>query len=331
MAVHKDLVGLEAKVCIEGQSLKEYHTSNREIIHTEHAVRRHHSQWTVTKYIEAKTNKEFTLKLSMKSPFFMNCPRLNLHIHVDGQPVYNFVWLRHLYDLNRGEEFVFKGPESTENNVAIRRPMKFTRIETTSDDMPSNQIEHDIARLSSVGEIIITVHRQELGQVLQNAPTHKFTASNPPTVVHETALKGEAKSHGTSFGLADPVFQKPYWAKAKWIDGADYPLVIFRFLYRSNETLKALMIIPRIPEPKIAPRNAYALLNDEQRKEVDVKDESLLKNQSSSANVAVKQEEEGEQKNIMLLKRRRTIKDENELIDLTGDSDEEPAKRPKAS
>jgi hypothetical protein len=65
-----------------------------------------------------------------------------------------------------------------------------------SDDIPSDQIKKDTARLFGVGELTVCVHRQERGALMAtqdynwNAPEHNLK-------VHEKALKGEAKSHGT--------------------------------------------------------------------------------------------------------------------------------------
>jgi hypothetical protein len=91
MAIHEDIPGLEATVCVGGQPLKEYRTENEQSGHTDHAVKLHQSLWTITNYVESQSDKEFGVKLSMRHPYIMNCPRLLFTIDVDGQNIYRFV------------------------------------------------------------------------------------------------------------------------------------------------------------------------------------------------------------------------------------------------
>jgi hypothetical protein len=43
-----------------------------------------------------------------------------------------------------------------------------------------------------------------------------------------------------------------------------------------TEALKALMVIPRTPEPEPAPRDPYSLLTEEQRRKLDAIAESMV-------------------------------------------------------
>jgi len=58
-------------------------------------------------------------------------------------------------------------------------------------------VRKDIARLSNVGEIAITVHRQELGTPVDTLSKHKGSGM-AASKVHEKVLKGEARTHGAS-------------------------------------------------------------------------------------------------------------------------------------
>jgi hypothetical protein len=53
-------------------------------------------------------------------------------------------------------------------------------------------------RISGVGEIAVTVHRQELGRPVNGMGHFETVGSGSTSKVHEMALKGEAKSHTTS-------------------------------------------------------------------------------------------------------------------------------------
>jgi hypothetical protein len=96
-----------------------------------------------------------------------------------------------------------------------------------------------------------------------------------------------------------------YWSDTTFIDSEDYPLVTFKFKYRSKgkhiyptsrqktprnsrfwksdeadisltEALKALMVIPRTPKPEPAPRDPYSLLTEEPRRKLDAIAESMV-------------------------------------------------------
>jgi hypothetical protein len=58
-------------------------------------------------------------------------------------------------------------------------------------------VQKDIARLSNVGEIAITVHRQELGVPVDTQSKHRGSGM-VASKVHEKVLKGEARTHGAS-------------------------------------------------------------------------------------------------------------------------------------
>lgn len=74
-------------VCVDGIPLIEYDTENDEInpeekLHPK-AVR-HQRECTHTKYIESTTGKSFTVNLSAKSPYRLNCPNVEFEVIVDG-------------------------------------------------------------------------------------------------------------------------------------------------------------------------------------------------------------------------------------------------------
>lgn len=91
-----------------------------------------------------------------------------------------------------------RGPESKTVRKATIRPMRFTKIETTSEDLPLYQVEKDNKHLAGVGEIVVTVHRQDLGVPIQSVHEYSTAGVQPGSKFHEKSLKGEAKSHGTS-------------------------------------------------------------------------------------------------------------------------------------
>lgn len=75
------------------------------------------------------------------------------------------------------------------------------------------------------------------------------------------------------FGAPASAVERPIWSHARYIDGKDYPLAVFKFKYRSKDALKALLVIERTPEPE--PERAHGLatryddLTEEQQRELD--------------------------------------------------------------
>jgi hypothetical protein len=81
--------------------------------------------------------------------------------------------------------------------------------------------------------------------------------------IHEKALKGQSKSHGTSsvqitpsiaprvtntffsLGTAQPAPPSNYWT-TEFLDGENYPVGIFRFKYRSRgQSIRACIVASR--------------------------------------------------------------------------------------
>lgn len=56
--------------------------------------------------------------------------------------------------------------------------------------------DYDI--LSQIGEIVVKVFRRDEPQPIGAKIVEDSVLDDHPTVVHETAMKGDAKSHGTS-------------------------------------------------------------------------------------------------------------------------------------
>ena len=215
MAVHEDLPGVEASVCIDGQPIEEFDTENDEVKDEDHAVKLHQGIWTTTKYVEAQTDKEFSIKLALKDPYIMDCPSLACKVIVDGEFVSAVAWFQIDGELRPSREFVIRGPKTRTTSGTTFKPMRFCKIETSelapkplrssrlaerfsaSDEASMQQVKEDIGRLSNVGEILVKIHRQEIGVQVQDPYTCK-SSGMATSKVHEKVLKGEAKTHGTS-------------------------------------------------------------------------------------------------------------------------------------
>lgn len=118
--------------------------------------------------------------------------------------------------------------------------------------MNNSNIRNQTEQISTVGEIIVKVFRLgppnpgRAGQTLGNLGTAQY--GDP---VHEKALKGEAKTHGTvqvspdeselspsdhplRLGATKVRHEKTELIRAEKLDGEDFPVAIFKFIYRSK-------------------------------------------------------------------------------------------------
>lgn len=70
-----------------------------------------------------------------------------------------------------------------------------------SDFVDATTIREDKARLSKVGEVIVKVYRDSKAKPAKNNHLHS-NFNSYEKVVHEKAVKGEAKSHGIMYDSA---------------------------------------------------------------------------------------------------------------------------------
>jgi hypothetical protein len=85
MAVLDGLEGIEVSVCVHGQALHEYEDNDLEAEPGD--VGAYQASKTVSKYLEAVTDKEFSIKIVVKDPYEMDCPTLGFQVKVDGMVV----------------------------------------------------------------------------------------------------------------------------------------------------------------------------------------------------------------------------------------------------
>ena len=66
--------GFKFEVVVDGEPLREYDDNNEEIKAGE--VDEYKASRTISKYIEAVTGQEFSIRLSLGKPYEMDCPIL---------------------------------------------------------------------------------------------------------------------------------------------------------------------------------------------------------------------------------------------------------------
>ncbi|KAG4430283.1 hypothetical protein IFR05_014230 [Cadophora sp. M221] len=243
MAILDRVPGLEVKVHINGQPAQEYDDDEDEQA-VPGAVGWYQAARTVRKYVESISDKEFLVQLSLDNSFKFDCPTLSCELSIDGKVVRSPVIYR-----KHQESFTLEidgiKTSAGDGKTALLKPFKFSKIETSTDDAKLKDIKEDSKHMNDVGEIVFRIWRSTEARPRE---AHNYTELVAVNAVHEKALKGQAKSHTTTLGEASRIVSR-HVVSCEKLDGFDYPIAIFRFLYRSKDSLKSLLIIKRTPSP----------------------------------------------------------------------------------
>ncbi|KAH7319175.1 hypothetical protein BKA65DRAFT_409663 [Rhexocercosporidium sp. MPI-PUGE-AT-0058] len=322
MAILERVEGLEVTVHIDGQPAQEYDDDEGEQV-VPGAVGWYQAARTIRKYVESISDKEFLVQLSLDKSFKFDCPTLRCDLSIDGKVVRTpLIYQNHQdsFTLRIDGIKTLAGDEKT----ALLKPFKFSKIETSTDDAKFKDIKEDSKQMSEVGEISIRIWRSSEAIPSQR---HDYSELSAAKSVHEKALKGQAKSHSTTVGATSRLVSANV-ATCQRLDGIHYPIAIFKFLYRSKESLKSLLIIERTPSPeaKIVPGSPGLVdlnnLAPHHRKKVAKFLQGLNGNSGRSATPgpSVKRERDDNEEGSS---RKKRNSGGGVTIDLTGDSDDD--------
>lgn len=85
MAILDSIPGLDVSVCVDGAPLQEYDDDEELVSEKPGAIGEYQKARTVLKYVEAVSNAEFTVHITLGTSFNMDCPTLSNPISVDGK------------------------------------------------------------------------------------------------------------------------------------------------------------------------------------------------------------------------------------------------------
>jgi hypothetical protein len=138
MAVLDTLPGLSVSIHVDGEPLPEYEDEAEEEI-PDGPVAVFQAARTVCKYVEATSEKEFCIKMSLNAPYRMDCPSVKFRCFIDGIRVRTKILRRSVYPdrIRRGR--VVSPVETTVEGVTVEAPgrsdhefvrkFKFAKIE----------------------------------------------------------------------------------------------------------------------------------------------------------------------------------------------------------
>ncbi|KAK6612634.1 hypothetical protein H4I96_01847 [Botrytis cinerea] len=313
MAVLDKLPGLEFYFEVNGERLEEY-DDDEEVEIKPGPVGKYQSSRTVAKYIEAVTGAAFGIKCHISSGFKMDSPNLFIKVYADG---------------NYAEGKVAKYPY-LESTLTFDGPLIFYPMsgaaQNASDEARLSSLSKDKVKAEKVGTIEIKIWR---GSESTPSRPSEYEYRAIPGKFHEKALKGQAKSHSVSYSPETIIPAQNYVQLTK-LDGEDYPIAIYKFKYRSKESLKQLLIIERTPEPEESPTPDPApdinLVNlsaaQKERLKAFLRNEGIAMGRASNTpeRKFKRERDNGEgSSNQERRKRSRTT----EIVDLTASSDEE--------
>ncbi|TGO24900.1 hypothetical protein BPAE_0092g00190 [Botrytis paeoniae] len=325
MAVLDKLPGLEVTVRVNGVQIQEY-DDDEDVDIGPGPSGEHQALRTVSKYIEAIDGAEFSIICTLLPKLKFNAPNLRARVSVDG----NYAQGRIITPEYIGRFSVqFDGPTNFYpiGNRSTLQKYRFSELRISSEESRLSNLKKDKAEAEKVGTIEIRIWRASESVPVQ--PEYPQTIKSSSNTFHEKALKGQAKSHNVSYSPETTTSAQNY-VRTTTLDGEDYPIAIYKFKYRSKESLKQLLIIERTPEPEDSPTPGPAPDIDLDNLTAAQKErlKTFLRNEGIAANRAsntperkIKRERENGEgsSNQARRKKPRTT----EVVDLTADFDED--------
>jgi hypothetical protein len=129
MAVFGFIKGIEVAVHVDGQALQEYDDDELEVKLGD--VGEYQASRTVSKYIEAAGDKEFSIHTSIRSSYKMDCPALSFQTYVDGVFITSPLCTNTRYQSKDSFDAKIEGVISGPHGRTVLKPFKFSSIKTS--------------------------------------------------------------------------------------------------------------------------------------------------------------------------------------------------------
>ncbi|KAL2032885.1 hypothetical protein VTO58DRAFT_106057 [Aureobasidium pullulans] len=247
MAILDSLPGVEITVVVDGEDLHEYQDADME-----------DEENTVTKYVEAVTGANFTIKIMVPKKFGFEGTCLSFHVLVDGaEAEHPLIQPRHV----RRAPKVRSVEGARVSNTHIRK-FRFTELETVNDH--GFGLPKDLERVKELGYIRVEVFHKTVKNISKRVCKE---LQKDEGFISEKAIKGKAISHAHSLDSEQHEDKSTLW-KTQPIIGDEGPRGTFLFHYRSKDSLRQMLIIPRTPSPVPLRNRPIAELNEQEKAEL---------------------------------------------------------------
>ncbi|APA09893.1 predicted protein [Sclerotinia sclerotiorum 1980 UF-70] len=263
MAISDLLPGIEITVCVDGIQLVEYDNNDIKIKSGTSDEKKALASKTISRYIEALTDKNFAVNVAMneahKSNYANDGSCLIVKITIDGITIHESSLT--LFDTGASRWKIHaRGVYSVEDGVEGFKPFAFSKLAISEDESVYSKAIRDAQCIEGVGEIIVSFHRGNItGSYVTAKPSPGFRSTEMNMMVEEelhvkaVTIGQEFQSHGTKLSSLVPYNQKYSYGHlryiAEFIGGRDESCIgRFSFKYRSKEILKSFLIIDQTPE-----------------------------------------------------------------------------------
>ncbi|OTA57242.1 hypothetical protein K449DRAFT_140071 [Hypoxylon sp. EC38] len=245
MAIIPEFPGAEVTVQIRGNVATEHDDSNTK----ERQQKQNKNVGTkiCCKYIQCKDDAPFSIHLKVTNQYTWGHRNhsLNIAVYLDGKWVrgeFCREWNTHLGDWERDVDHRIT---MNEGGQFVEQGFKFTGI-TKIEEADMAQFKQDLRKLERMGTIEVRFYRViELKDDDDGFQPQKTSPAD--FELAEKALKGKAISHGAGFSAPMRAPKAPRYVDSQNLPEDNGPIAIFRFLYRSQESLIQEGIISRPP------------------------------------------------------------------------------------
>ncbi|KAK4951596.1 hypothetical protein LTR10_010573 [Elasticomyces elasticus] len=262
------VAGIKIEVFAKGQALTEYEDQDEE-----------ETDRNVMRYIEAVPG-EFEIRITAQAGFRCGGDALAFYIHMDGSDVLDIPLVMNENCRTQSFTTVSEGCRKSGNRT---KRYHFTVLKTSSDRSASIS---EAAKAEHYGSIVLKVVQSTVSGVSKAVVDLEHNAQTPGNV-SEKLLKGKSVSHSVKF--SQPVAARARTTyNIKPVSGLPDPYATVVFRYRSLETLKSMLIIPRTPSPPPLEERDYESVNRDEFLELQRQLKELK--EKAAANVNIKQE-----------------------------------------
>ncbi|KAK4891814.1 hypothetical protein LTR27_009666 [Elasticomyces elasticus] len=238
------LAGLDVCIKVNGQALAEYEDRDEEA-----------EDRTIVRYVEAVSGQVFSIQATARAGFRSAGDAVSFRIHVDGSECVDAPMISNDRSRFMTSSAVSTGLRSGENRVSL---YQFAPLQTISE---ASHAASGPTKAQDIGSIVIRLHLKKVigtGKRIDDA----FSGRNVGTV-SEKLLKGQAVSHSVAY-TAPVVSTVRSTMCTEPVTGVPAPYTTLVFRYRSLETLKSMLIIPRTPSPPpLEERSIESMSRDE--------------------------------------------------------------------